>query len=242
MAGADRVGQPHPAAGHLAGLVADARGHPRVRALGRHRLPGPGRRARQPPRHPVVPDSPRSRRPSGSPRLRGREAAPSDGPPGTGRASWPASVRPAIVRRSTCASSGASTSGPSASGPDQQDAALARWLARLRLVPLTGPCDHTGLKIGYRPSLKLQHLVRIRRPTCTFPGCRQPARRCDIDHTVAFEHGGLTCLCNLGPLCRRHHRCKQAEGWSLSQPAPGESLWTTPSGRQYTTRSAPYPR
>ena len=91
---------------------------------------------------------------------------------------------------------------PSASGPDQQDAALARWLARLRLVPLTGPCDHTGLKIGYRPSLKLQHLVRIRHPTCTFPGCRQPARRCDIDHTVAFEHGGPTCLCNLGPACR----------------------------------------
>ena len=155
------------------------------------------------------------------------------GPPGLPASGLPASGPPA---------SGASTSDPSASGPDQQDAALARWLARLRLVPLTGPCDHTRLKIGYRPSLKLQHLVRIRRPTCTFPGCRQPARRCDIDHTVAFEHGGPTCLCNLGPLCRRHHRCKQAEGWSLSQPAPGEFLWTTPSGRQYTTRSAPYPR
>jgi hypothetical protein len=122
--------------------------------------------------------------------------------------------------------------------PDQQDAALARWLARLRLIPLSGPCDHAGLSTGYRPSLKLQHLVRIRRPTCTFPGCRQPARRCDIDHTVAFERGGVTCLCNLGPLCRRHHRCKQAEGWSLSQPAPGEFLWTTPSGRRYTTRPA----
>jgi hypothetical protein len=138
---------------------------------------------------------------------------------------------------------GPPTSGPPASGPDQQDeAALARWLARLRPIPLTGPCDHAGLKIRYRPSPKLQHLVRIRRPTCTFPGCRQPARRCDIDHTVAFDRGGLTCLCNLGPLCRRHHRCKQAEGWSLSQSTPGEFLWTTPSGRRYTTRPAPYPR
>jgi Domain of unknown function (DUF222) len=138
--------------------------------------------------------------------------------------------------------SGPRASSPSVSGPDQPDAALARWLARLRLIPLTGPCDHTGLKARYRPSLKLQHLVRIRRPTCTFPGCRQPARRCDIDHTLAYDHGGLTCLCNLGPLCRRHHRCKQAESWSLGQPAPGEFLWTTPSGRQYTTRSAAYPR
>jgi hypothetical protein len=137
----------------------------------------------------------------------------------------------------------AEDSGSSATGPDQRDdAALARWLARLRLIPLTGPCDHAGLKIRYRPSLKLQHLVRIRRPTCTFPGCRQPARRCDIDHTVAFDRGGLTCMCNLGPLCRKHHRCKQAEGWSLRQGTWGEFLWATPSGRRYTTRPAPYPR
>jgi hypothetical protein len=94
----------------------------------------------------------------------------------------------------------AEDSGSPTTGPDQRDdAALARWLPRLRLIPLTGPCDHIGLKIGYRPSLKLQRLVRIRRPTCAFPGCRQQARRCDIDHTVAFERGGLTCLCNLGP-------------------------------------------
>ena len=131
---------------------------------------------------------------------------------------------------------------PARQRPAHQPDALARWLARLWLIPLTGPCDHTGLKTRYRPSLKLQHLVRIRRPTCTFPGCRQPARRCDIDHTLAYDHGGLTCLCNLGPLCRRHHRCKQAEGWSLGQPAPGEFLWTTPSGRQYTTRPAAYLR
>jgi hypothetical protein len=134
-------------------------------------------------------------------------------------------------------------SGSLEAGPDEPDgAALARWLAGLRLTPLTGPCDHAGLKVRYRPSLKLQHLVRIRRPTCTFPGCRQPARRCDLDHTVAFDRGGLTCLCNLGPLCRRHHRCKQADGWSLSQGTSGEFRWATPSGRRYTTRPAAYPR
>lgn len=121
-------------------------------------------------------------------------------------------------------------------------AALACWLAGLRLTPLTGPCDHTGLRIRYHPSAKLQHLVCVRQPTCTFPGCRQPARRCDLDHTIAFERGGSTCLCNLGPLCRGHHRCKQAKGWSLSQHTPGEFIWTTPSGRRYTTRPAAYPR
>jgi Domain of unknown function (DUF222) len=173
--------------------------------------------------------------PTGHPDPADRPGRPTSGPPASGP---PASSPPA----SDPPASGPPASGPPASDPGQREkAALARWLARLRLVPLTGPCDHAGLKIRYRPSLKLQHLVHIRRPTCTFPGCRQPARRCDIDHTVAFDSGGLTCLCNLGPLCRRHHRCKQAEGWSLSQNTPGEFLWTTPSGRQYTTRSAPYP-
>ena len=127
--------------------------------------------------------------------------------------------------------------------PDPPDvAALSRWLAGLRLASMTGPCDHAKLRVRYRPSAKLQHLVRVRRRTCTFPGCRQPARRCDLDHTIAFDRGGVTCLCNLGPLCRRHHRCKQAEGWGLSQGTSGEFIWTTPSGRRYITRPAAYPQ
>jgi Domain of unknown function (DUF222) len=150
---------------------------------------------------------------------------------------------PPVAHPDPAGHSGPPASGSPASRPDHRgDAALARWLARLRLVPLAGPCDHAGLTIRYRPPARLQHLVRVRRTTCTFPGCRRPARRCDIDHTMAFERGGPTCLCNLGPLCRRHHRCKQTEGWNLSQDTPGEFCWTTPSGRQYTTRPAAYPR
>jgi len=43
------------------------------------------------------------------------------------------------------------------------------------------------------------------------------------------------------PLCRHHHRCKQAEGWWLEQPEPGVLVWRTPSGRTYTTTPAEYP-
>jgi hypothetical protein len=43
------------------------------------------------------------------------------------------------------------------------------------------------------------------------------------------------------PLCRRHHRAKQARGWQLTQPEPGMMLWITPSGRGYATGSAAYP-
>ena len=43
------------------------------------------------------------------------------------------------------------------------------------------------------------------------------------------------------PLCRHHHRCKQAEGWQLSMPEPGVLIWHTPTGRSYTTTPTQYP-
>jgi hypothetical protein len=83
--------------------------------------------------------------------------------------------------------------------------------------------------------------VKIRSPRCGFPGCRRRAARCDDDHTIPHHNGGRTCECNLHPLCRRHHRTKQARGWQLTQPEPGVLTWTLPCGRTITTRPEPYP-
>jgi hypothetical protein len=124
---------------------------------------------------------------------------------------------------------------PSATGPPD--------LPAIPLTPIArGPCDHAHAEVGYHPSRKLQHLIRARSATCTAPGCRRPAARCDLDHTVAWDHGGLTCECDLAPLCRHHHRCKQAEGWHLEQPEPGVLVWRTPSGRRYATTPTQYPQ
>ena len=103
------------------------------------------------------------------------------------------------------------------------------------------PCTHTRESRGYRPSPALRHLIKIRDRRCSFPGCRRPATRCDDDHTVAYDQGGRTCECNLAPLCRRHHRTKQATGWQLTQPAPGTLTWTPPHQRSYTTTPGHYP-
>jgi hypothetical protein len=97
------------------------------------------------------------------------------------------------------------------------------------------PCDHRHQEPGYQPSRRIQHLINTRTPTCSAPGCRQSANRCDLDHTVPYDQDGRTCECNLAPLCRHHHRCKQSEGWRLDQPRPGTLTWTTPAGRHYTT-------
>jgi hypothetical protein len=102
-------------------------------------------------------------------------------------------------------------------------------------------CDHARETAAYRPSPALRHLIGIRHATCTYPGCRRPAARCDTDHTVAYHRGGRTCLCNLATLCRHHHEVKQSPGWELAQTSPGLMTWTTPAGRRYTVGPSDYP-
>jgi hypothetical protein len=130
-------------------------------------------------------------------------------------------------------------------GPDPPPGAGPRdWIGRLRiqLTPIArGTCGHQHAEPGYRPSRALQHLIKVRNARCTAQGCGRPAARCDLDHTIAWDQGGLTCECDLAPLCRHHHRCKQAEGWSLEQPEPGVLVWRTPSGRSYVTTPTEYP-
>jgi hypothetical protein len=112
---------------------------------------------------------------------------------------------------------------------------------RVQMAPITrGHCDHTRAETGYQPSRALQHLIKVRNARCTAPGCGQPASRCDLDHTVAWDQGGITCECDLAPLCRHHHRCKQSQGWKLEQPSPGVLRWRTPAGRSYTTTPTVY--
>jgi hypothetical protein len=158
------------------------------------------------------PGGPPGPRPPGSGGLAGPRGSPgSAGPP----AGWPAM-------------------------PGSHD--IAAWLAGLAITPLAaGTCAHEHQTAGYQPRPKLRHRVKIRQRTCSFPGCRRPAVRCDDDHTIAWHQGGRTCECNLTPLCRRHHRAKQAPGWRLQQPEPGTLVWTLPSGRTYTTRPGIYP-
>ncbi len=127
-------------------------------------------------------------------------------------------------------------------GPSSPLPGLPGWLRRVKITPLQrAPCTHSREGRGYQPGPTLRHLIQVRNPTCTAPGCRRPAQRCDLDHTTPHHRGGRTCECNLGPLCRRHHRCKQTPGWTLTQTSPGTFIWTTPAGRRHQVNPAEYP-
>jgi hypothetical protein len=104
--------------------------------------------------------------------------------------------------------------------------------ARLRL--LIHPTDAPP-EAGYTPSQALADFVRCRDLTCRFPGCDQPARRCDLDHTIPYVDGGPTHASNLKALCRRHHLLTTFWGWRDQQLPDGTAIWTSPAGQTYVT-------
>jgi hypothetical protein len=166
--------------------------------------------------HPVAHAcAPRGPRPRPGP---GTRAAPGGGPPATGPPG-----------------TGPPGTGPPGTGPPD-------WLRGLSFATLeTGTCAHPRESRGYQPSRALRHLIEVRNPTCTAPGCRRNATRCDLDHITPYDQGGRTCECNLHPACRRDHQRKQTPGWTLTSPSPGTLTWTTPGHRTHTTTPAQYP-
>jgi hypothetical protein len=126
--------------------------------------------------------------------------------------------------------------------PGTSTSARYGWLTRQRYTWLDhGRCSHGNQTRGHQPPNTLGDLVKTRHRTCTFPGCRCPATRCDLDHTTPYSQGGRTCPCNLAPVCRRHHRARQAPGWRVAQSEPGILTWTLPHGRSYTAQADVYP-
>jgi hypothetical protein len=110
--------------------------------------------------------------------------------------------------------------GPIAAGVARGLAADGTW--RAWVADAAGVVTATGSR-GYTPSAAVARAVRAREPHCRFPGCRQPAQRCDLDHAIPWPRGSTTAQ-NLGPLCRRHHQLKTHAAWALDPsppPAPG---------------------
>jgi hypothetical protein len=97
---------------------------------------------------------------------------------------------------------------------------MAELVRSAKLCPLIHPADAPP-EAGYTPSQALADFVRCRDLTCRFPGCDQPATRCDLDHTIPYADGGPTQASNLKTLCRRHHLLKTFWGWRDRQLPDG---------------------
>ena len=89
---------------------------------------------------------------------------------------------------------------------------------------------------------RIRDHVVLRDRTCVFPFCGRPARGCDVDHVIEYDHDaeaegrpqpGPTETENLGALCRFHHRLKTHSSWRYDMTAPGVFEWTSPHGHRY---------
>ncbi len=83
---------------------------------------------------------------------------------------------------------------------------------------------------------------------CAWERCAAPISWCQAHHLHSWETGGLTDLCNLVPLCSKHHHMVHDQGWDLRlhknrppannpQTDPGRS----PGGGPHQTRPEPTP-
>lgn len=123
-------------------------------------------------------------------------------------------------------------------------AASAPELVRVLTHPITGIVVSADT---YRPSSSLRRYLAARDGHCRFPSCNRDARWCDIDHTLAWEHGGRSTPDNLAHLCRGHHTLKHHGGWKVRQVTPGVLEWTSPLGKivadgAIMEASPPWPR
>lgn len=132
--------------------------------------------------------------------------------------------------------------GPISAATARKIAAASTWTPLLTDATTGGalaPGAHT-----YRPTSAQTDWVTTRDHTCTFPGCRVPAERCDIDHIDPYNPDrppeNQTTIDNLHTLCRHHHRLKTHAGWRVTRdPATGTTTWTAPTGHTYTRQPEP---
>lgn len=90
----------------------------------------------------------------------------------------------------------------------------------------------------YQPSPAQRRLLEARDRHCRFPGCRMPARRCQVDHNREHHEGGPTSVDNLACLCVRHHTMKTETEWTVRQSTGGRLVWSSPTGRAYVDEPA----
>ncbi len=119
---------------------------------------------------------------------------------------------------------------------------IRAWCSRtdthVVIKPVIDLADHAGAHVeAYEIPDRLKDLVSLLHPQCVFPWCTRPAARCDADHTKPYREVQETCLHNLAPLCRHHHRLKTHANWTYrpldAEHDPGTYLWTDPHGITY---------
>lgn len=120
---------------------------------------------------------------------------------------------------------------------DQVKAWCADSHTRVVVKPVIDLAEHIRVH-RYAVPDRLREQVILRDGTCVFPWCTRPARRCQMDHVIPYDHdepdrGGPTATDNIAALCTRHHRLKTHGRWRYRMIALGVFRWTSPHGHEF---------
>jgi hypothetical protein len=122
---------------------------------------------------------------------------------------------------------------------------IQSWCADSRTKVTVKPVIDLNAQLtaqGYEIPDRIREQVQLRDGTCVFPWCTRPARSCDVDHVVEYDHDadaerrpqpGPTQTDNLACLCRFHHRLKTHSAWRYAMVENGVFEWTSPHGHRY---------
>lgn len=104
--------------------------------------------------------------------------------------------------------------------------------AKARVTPVIDLAAQAPVD-AYEIPARLREAVHLIHPGDAFPFASGTTRRVDLDHNLPYADGGPTCVGNLAPLNRTHHRIKTHGGWEARQPFPGIVVWRDPHGSYY---------
>ena len=121
-------------------------------------------------------------------------------------------------------------------GLDLPPASIQRLLCTGRVTPIIVDPNGNALDAGDTIRHANRHQRRALRAmyrTCAFDRCDIGFDRCEIHHITPWEHGGLTDLHNLIPICSRHHHVVHEAGWSLTLEPDRTLVIRQPDGTEY---------
>ncbi len=106
------------------------------------------------------------------------------------------------------------------------EAAAHSLLTNVRRVIVDASSTVTDLGRARAFTGNARTAARLHSRHCIWKGCRVPADRCQIDHTLSHADGGRTNPGNGAPMCGRHNRLKEH----------GFRVWRDPSGEWHVHR------
>lgn len=117
---------------------------------------------------------------------------------------------------------------------------LANAMVRLHLLDDTGLTIHVGRSRRFATDGQVQALLAIWGYQCAMPGCSH-RRFIEMHHIKEWEHGGMTDLDNLIPLCSSCHS-QVSHGVVTIERQGAELFFTFKNGARFVSRNRMLPR